>query len=110
MAHWVRVKIAGGRSFSSTPWAGLHSSVRGALEHGWPLHWRALEWRHRSHGVLENRACLHAAVTREARTASPLQLGDSFMSHFVKRFVKQTIPEQKSWNSPVRIEGLHSSR
>lgn len=103
VAHCVRVKAAGGSSFRSTPWAGLHSSGRGALEHGWPFHWRAFEWRHRSHGVLVNRARPHAAVTREAGTTAPLQLSDSFMSHFVKRFVKQTIPEQKSWDSAVSI-------
>lgn len=96
VAHCVRVKTAGGRSFRSTPWAGLHSSVRGALEHGWPLHRPAFEWWHRPHGGLVNRTWLHAAVAREPRTTAPLQLGDSFMSHFVKRFVKQTIPEQKS--------------
>lgn len=105
MAHCVGVKTAGGRSSGSTPWAGLHSSVRGALEHGRPLHWGAFEWRHGSHGVLVNRTCLHAAVAREPGTTSPLQLGDSFMSHFVKRFVKQTIPEQKSWSSSVRAQG-----
>lgn len=96
VAHCVRVKTAGGRSFRSTPWAGLHSSVRGTLEHGWPLHWWAFERRRQFHGVWVAWMCLHAAVTREPRTTSPLQLRDGFMSHFVQRLVKQTIPEQKS--------------
>lgn len=95
VGHCVQVKTAGGRSFRSTPWASLHSSVRGTLEHGWPLHWRAFERWHQFHGVLVTWMCLHAAVTREPRTTSPLQLRDSFMSHFVKRFVKQTIPKEK---------------
>lgn len=98
MAHCVRVKTADGRSVESTPWARLHNGARGTLEHG-----RALERWHQSHGVLVNGACLHAAVTGEPRATSPLQLGDSFMSHFVKRFVKQTIPGQKSRKDPVRI-------
>lgn len=82
MAHLVRVKIAGGRSFGLTPWVGLHNVNRWTLEHGtlkhgtfvlwalelWPLklwafHWRAFEWRHHFHGVLVNWRSLHTAIT-----------------------------------------------
>lgn len=119
MVHWVRVKIAGGRSFGLTPWVGLHSHVnRWALEHGtlkhgtfvlwalelwpfhwWAFHWRALEWRHHFHGVLVNRMSLHTAIARIPGTTTPLQLCDGFMCHFVHWFVQQTIPEGNKKNT-----------
>lgn len=100
-AHRVRVKTAGEGPFRVTPRARLHSSGRGTLEHGGPVHWGAFERGHQFGAVLVTRVCLHAAVTREAGTAPPLQLRHRFMSHFVKRFVKQTIPEEKRNKSPV---------
>lgn len=109
VAHCVRVKPADGRSVESTPRARLQGGAwGGTLEHGRAFHRRALERWHQSHGVLVNGACLHAAVTGEPGATSPLQLGDSFMSHFVKRFVKQTIPEQESRRDAVRIEARES--
>lgn len=84
-----------------TPRARLHSSGRGTLEHGWPVHRGAFERGHQSGAVLVTRVCLHAAVAREAGTAPPLQLRHRFVSHFVERFVKQTIPEEERNKSPV---------
>lgn len=113
LAHWVRVKTTGGRSFRLTPWVGLHSSVnRRALEHWtlehgtfvlWAFHWGALERRKHFHGVLVNWMSLHTAITRVPRTTPPLQLCDSFMSHLVEWFVQQTIPEN---NQPL-IRNIH---
>lgn len=116
VTHWVGVETASGRSFRLAPWIGLHNRVdRWALEHGtfvlwtlehgtfhwwalelWTFHWWAFEWRHHSHWMLVNWMSLHTAITREARTATPLQFSDSFMCHLVEWFVHQTIPEENN--------------
>lgn len=107
MMHGVRVKTTGGRSIRLSPWTGLDSSVHGltlehwrvvswALElwsfHCWTLHWWTIKGWH--HTVMVSWS-LHTGVTREPRTASPLQLSHSFMCHFVNRFIHETISEKE---------------